>query len=305
MKIYPYASPIHSADPNEVWNYIDRLTSLNYVDEVLRARIEKGFFGFKDKIDRLTTAKLIYNTENPSTEGKGVEIHQILTSDNDIQGNAREITLLARQAIELYRSSQTVSIYARPIILYYSYAKLARILFLSVYKSEEAIGKHGLSLKDGSVICQNRGAFPRFHDSFNWNPSIYLHGCKFKWQDLLNGSINRYRLIINMNSINRIFLNERVSKNTRFPEHELTREYIFIYAMSMLARYRVEKWATIIEGKYSDVIWNIQQYMTATQSIFPNLILNQLNGEQNYFYPLEPDLMGFTEVKAEELDWIV
>jgi YaaC-like protein len=137
------------------------------------------------------------------------------------------------------------------------------------------------------------------------NPSIYLQGCVFKWQDLLNGSIDRYPLIINMSSINRIFLNERKSKNTKLLEHELTREYIFIYAMSMLARYRIENWATFIEGRYSDIIWNIQQYMTATQSIFPNLILNQLSGEQNYFYPLEPDLMGFAEVKVEELDWVL
>ena len=66
--------------------------------------------------------------------------------------------------------------------------------------------------------------------------------------------------------------------------------------MSMLARYRVEKWATLIEGRESEI---------STQSIFPNLILNQLSGEQEYFYPLEPDDMGFTEVRPEELDWVV
>jgi hypothetical protein len=306
MKVYPYASPIHSVDPDEVWHYIDNLTSLNYVSRLLRERVEKRFFGFVDNIDKLTKAKLIYNAENLSNEGNVVEIHQILSENNDIQVNAKEITLLARQAIELYRSSQTASIYARPIILYYSYSRLARILFLSVYKSEKATGKHGLSLKDGkSVICQKRGAFPRFHDSFNWSPSIYLQGCVFRWQDLLDGMINRYPLIVNMNRCNRIFLNEKKSNNTQFREHELTREYIFIYAMSMLARYGVEKWAKLIEGRESDIIWNIQQYMTSTQSLFPNLILNQLSGEQRYFYPLEPDVMGFTEVRPEELDWVL
>jgi len=72
-----------------------------------------------------------------------------------------------------------------------------------------------------------------------------------------------------------------------------------------LARYRVEKLATLIEGRDSNLIWNIQEYMTSTQSLFPNLILNQLSGEQKYFYRLEPDLMSFTEVRPEELDWVV
>lgn len=68
------------------------------------------------------------------------------------------MTILTRQAIELYRASRIVSIYARPILLYYSYTKLARVLFLGTYKSEEAIGNHGLSLQNNaSIICQRDG----------------------------------------------------------------------------------------------------------------------------------------------------
>jgi len=58
----------------------------------------------------------------------------------------------------------------------------------------------------------------------------------------------------------------------------------------------------LIEGRKSDIIWNIQEYMTSTQSIFPNLILNQLTGKQRYFYPLVPDIMSFIEIKPEELN---
>jgi hypothetical protein len=74
--------------------------------------------------------------------------------------------------------------------------------------------------------------------------------------------------------------------------------------MSMLARYSVQQWASIIEARDSDIIWNIQEYMMSIQSIFPNLIFNQLYGEQRYFYPLEPDIMGLTEVNPQELDWV-
>lgn len=172
--IHPYASPIPSVDPDEVWHYIAKLTSFNHVCFLLRDRVGDRFFSFGDNIDKLNNAKLAHNAR--SDEGNRVEIHQTLSEDNDIRHNAEEITLLARQAIELYRSSQTASIYARPIILYYSFAKLGRILFLSVYKSK-ATGNHGLTLKSGeSVICKKCGAFTRFHDSFIWRPSIYLAG---------------------------------------------------------------------------------------------------------------------------------
>ncbi|MGA9154506.1 MAG: hypothetical protein WBZ36_28305 [Candidatus Nitrosopolaris sp.] len=215
------------------------------------------------------------------------------------------VRLLVRQAIELYKSSQLASIYARPIVLYYSYTKLARILFLSTYKLDEAKGKHGLSFRDNNVMCQKHGTFTRFHDSFNGNPTIYLKGCIFKWKDLVEQQrINRYHLILNMMKCNAIYLQEKRYKNVKFLEHELTREYIFSYAMSMLARYKVQTWGKIIEGE-SELVLNIQEYMTSAQYLFPNLILNQLNGREDYFYPLEPELMSFPEQEPLELDWVL
>jgi hypothetical protein len=140
---------------------------------------------------------------------------------------------------------------------------------------------------------------------FNGNPTIYLKGCIFKWKDLVEQQrINRYHLILNMMKCNAIYLHEKRYNNVKFLEHELTREYIFSYAMSMLARYRVQTWGKIIEGE-SELILNIQEYMTSTQSLFPNLILNQLNGREDYFYPLEPDLMSFPEQEPRELEWVL
>lgn len=236
-------------------------------------------------------------------------MHQTLADDGDITRNAKEITLLLIQAIELYRASLVTSIYARPITLYYSYTKLARIFFLSTYKSEKTTGKHGLSLRDDkSVICQKRGAFARFHDSYSWNPSIYLDSCIFSWRDFIDieqQKIDRYGLILNMKKCNAVYLNERRSKKSAYLEHELTREIIFCYAMSMLARYRVELWATLIEAEYSSVIWNVQEYLASTQTLFPNLIFNQLHGRQLYFFPVEPEWMLSTEVIPQRIDWIL
>ena len=112
------------------------------------------------------------------------------------------------------------------------------VLFLSTYKSKEAIGNHGLSLTDSTTIsCKKTGAFARFHDSYNGNPSIYLSECKVKWQDLIitTEPTDVFSLILNIKEQNKVRLAEKKSKYGLI-EHELTREFLFLYAMSMLAR---------------------------------------------------------------------
>jgi hypothetical protein len=91
-EIHPYASPIPSVDPDEVWHYIAKLISFNYVCFLLRERVGKRFFGFGENIDKLNNAKLEYNAA--SDEVNRVEIHQTLSEDDDIRHNAEEITLL-------------------------------------------------------------------------------------------------------------------------------------------------------------------------------------------------------------------
>jgi YaaC-like Protein len=206
-------------------------------------------------------------------------MYEPLSSDNNIEHNVAEITLLSRQAIELYKASQVVNIYAKPFLLYYSYLKLARVLFLSTFESEEAKRGHGLKLEDDEcLIVLTNGSFQRFHDSYSRDPSIYLNSCKFSWRDLINEKTGRYALVLNMSDCNAVPLYERNSENDQYLEHELTREIMFTYAMSMLARYKVQNWNRLVEGRKEDVIWKISEYLTSTQTLFPNLIYNQLQG---------------------------
>jgi hypothetical protein len=58
-------------------------------------------------------------------------------------------------------------------------------------------------------------------------------------------------------------------------------------------------WNQLIEGRKEDIIWKIEEYLTSTQTLFPNLIYNQLHGEQYYFYPVEPELFEFPYVKTQ------
>jgi hypothetical protein len=109
-----------------------------------------------------------------------------------------------------------------------------------------------------------------------------------------------------MASGNTVRLLEKTSDPQPYVEHELTRQIIFVYAMSMLARYRVQIWHELIEAKKSDIIWTIQEYLTCTQSLFPNLILNQLRGKQYYFSSAELDLMNLgTKRLDKKSTWIL
>jgi len=109
---------IPTSNPEEeVWRHINKLTSFDYVSWLLKERLDSNFFGFGGHIFDLTKAKMISNTGHSSNESDNIEIHQMVADDGDIKPNAKEITLLSRQAIELYQSSQAASIYARPITL--------------------------------------------------------------------------------------------------------------------------------------------------------------------------------------------
>jgi hypothetical protein len=104
---------------------MDLLSSYHYVLRLLKDRVKANFFGFGEYIDRLHRTRLIYCSENYMHKGQ-IEIHEKLTEFDDLHRNATEIVSLTKQAIELYKSSKRASLYSRPIILYYSYAKLAR-----------------------------------------------------------------------------------------------------------------------------------------------------------------------------------
>src|SRR5215212_4191162 len=112
-----------------------------------------------------------------------------------IGNNAKEIVHMTRQAIELYKASQTVSLYAKPVLLYYSYTRLARVLFLATYEQNTTHKvAHGLKMVSNDVSCLKAGAFARFQDSVNPDPSIYLQGHVFGWHSLLEPPTDRFKL---------------------------------------------------------------------------------------------------------------
>src|SRR5918996_4452322 len=193
---------VHTFNPeDEIWHYISRLSGYNYVRGILEDRVKGDFYGLD--ITQLNKTKNAYmeklreqkeeietgqhnvansNTKLEDENSLGIEIHEPLSDTQDIKNNANEIVHTIKQAIELYRASQTVSLYAKPILLYYSYTRLARVLYLSTYKQDRHESRtHGLEMRGNDVRCLRSGAFSRFLDSYSSEPSIYLDNYTFNW----------------------------------------------------------------------------------------------------------------------------
>jgi YaaC-like protein len=248
----------------EIWHYLGKLLSEKYVRDLLNKRLENSFFGLD-----------FYSLQENKKNKEYTEVYRVL-SQRDIDNNAIEITHLTRQAIEIYRASQTVSLYSKPILLYYCYLRLTRILFLSTYTSNynkvKGSDTHGLEFtQENEAKCMMAGAFPRFHDSFLNKPSIYIDEHKFKWQDFLSPPTDRFFLFRNMEKGN-YFVKIKATKPDieDYKIHELAREILFAYAMSMLARYRVLDWSKIIEGRDSNnLVWKIGIILDQHNLSFP------------------------------------
>ena len=106
----------------EIWYYFSKLTRLDYVTQQLRKRVGNGLYGLDTDV--------IMNTKTTRKSRLSTDTYKPLCDNRTLETNAEEITHTAIQAIEIYRASQSVSMYAKPILLYYCYRRLARILFL-------------------------------------------------------------------------------------------------------------------------------------------------------------------------------
>jgi hypothetical protein len=285
----------------EIWYYFSKLTRLQYVIQQLKQRVDNNFYGLD--------TNAIMNTKTTLKSKSCIDTYTPLSENSSLESNAEEISHTARQAIEIYRASQSVSMYAKPILLYYCYRRLAHILFLATYESNfqktKKSDSHGLTrdhTEKDNIICMPAGTFVRLQDSYYQDPQIYLEGASFKWQDLLEPPTQRFYIFENMDKDapeykkkimiekhllmdNKVEVKDQESKNPKYVIHELARELMFTYAMSMLSRYDIMKWKGLMEGEHGNIMWTIEGYLKTTQSFFPNLIFNEIHGTRYFFYP--------------------
>jgi hypothetical protein len=256
----------------EIWNFIGDLESEHFCYEFIKKRIKR-----KQSWKR---SMWILNTKK--TE-KDVETFNPIKS-LDLRKTIPEIVNNAKQAARLI---------SKPLVLHYAFEKLANILALITFKNPHSRHAHGLSYYPPEpIVVGRKGLFPTFHDCYSDDLSIYLEGRQFKLENLVDaGEINYITLnaLVAQNSlsVSKVF-DEKTKKIVSI--HELDREFIFVFALSTLARYRVNEWIETISGKRNDLIIKIRRYLQAVELLFPNLVLNELHEKVLLFF--EPPIVG-------------
>jgi hypothetical protein len=99
---------------------------------------------------------------------------------------------IAKQARDFYLSSKELPLMSKPVLLHYTFEKLANILALVTF-TEPYSNVHGLKYRRGEPIKINlNGLFSIFHDCYSEDPSIYLEGYEFELEDVVNAGKIHY-----------------------------------------------------------------------------------------------------------------
>jgi hypothetical protein len=258
----------------EIWNIFENLANIKYLDTIIRTRLE-----------RIANSKIGTNNQFDLIRNEYI---------SDIVYEARNIIF---QAKDIYFAAKSLSRLSKPILLFYSFEKLAQLIYIITFKEKRDRITHGLSYPskiDGerTINIQESGLFQKFHSTFSSN-YFYLDKPKIKFDDIINcGPLNIMKVKAYHNHIILYSLknqNDTINKNTIQIE-ELDREFNFIYVLSILARYNVNEWSNLLMGKeilFSNEIKTINfiwSYLNTVENTFPNLILNEIYGKSISFF---------------------
>jgi hypothetical protein len=233
-------------------------------------------------LKRLTENKKSIQSKQPELK---IEILPKVSTTDIKKG--REIALTARQARAFYEESKHINELSRPVMLFYAFEKLANILILNTYDFLPESYSHGLSFRDGNLLTKPSGLFCRLHDCYDSDPSIYTTKYKFRFEDILKNGPKSENEILEM-MLGRWEQTELLDQNsnTKVKVNEFDREFMFMYSLSDLARYRVIEWSDIIEGAIHDQINFIRTYLKAIQTAFANWVLNLVTSKRQLFYTM-------------------
>jgi hypothetical protein len=272
----------------EIWNTFENLANVKYLEAIIRTRFEriaKSKIGLKDKLE------LIEQRDIP-----------------DIVYEARNIII---QSKDIFFASKSLPRLSKPILLFYSFEKLAQLLYLITFKEKRDRSIHGLSYPskingERTINIQDTGLFPNFHSTFSTNNFCQAKP-KIKFEDIINcGPINIVKVKAYDNRIILYSLKKQndILNNDLIHIEELDREFIFVYVLSILARYNVNEWSNLLMGKevlFSNEIKTINfiwSYLNTVENIFPNLVLNEIYGKSIAFFTPAP----LMEKEIEEYD---
>jgi len=254
---------------HEIWeNVLFKFQGEHYVSNFLDTRTPKIKSIFEDS----TNKKNSFNSQNPSPT-KPAEILNVLSKKS--LPLISKITNNIKQSRDIYHASKTISLISKPILLFYAFEKLAQSLVLLTFDmSNTATYSHGISFPDNkSIEIKRQGLFQRFHDTFSNDPTVYLKDYSFNLEDLVN--VKDFDVISSMNKHpSQTIVQVKEAQSGNLVEiTEFDREFILMFSLSTLARYRANEWQDIIQGQNSEIINLINQSIHGSSILFPNFIV--------------------------------
>lgn len=81
----------------------------------------------------------------------------------------------------------------------------------------------------------------------------------------------------------------------------LLAQYMAMYALSIVARYKPHRWATILEGRHSALLPVLEKLMAVSERWWPNLVLNRLTGTTVLFAALPITVRRRRRVRPVEI----
>jgi hypothetical protein len=264
------SEPIYTNNPeNEMWNYITDFENKQFV---------QGY------ISRRANA-LSYLKNKTKYE---------LISEEDSESIAIKVTNNAKQARDFFFMSKQLSLLSKPVMLFYSFEKLATMLTsLKFQNSRISISEnrrrqkftHGLSFYPESPIqVRSCGLFPLLHDCISFDDSIHQKKFSFLFETILHiGPISDVRLTNDTLMESDTYQLKDLKSENITSIAEIERQFVFMFALSTYSRYRVVEWQKILSGE-GNLIPKIRRYLNSVELFFPNLILNKLLNRIMLFY---------------------
>ncbi len=263
---------IYSNDiEGEIWLTFENLSGVKYLESIIKKRVNSKYF-------KHLTNSVISNIN----DAKGAQQIQVL-KDEDVSGIIDEAQNIILQAKDIYFAARSLPLLSKPILLFYCFEKLAELLYFMSYKKTKY--RHGLEYDKQThviTICKN-GLFANLHNSQSTDP-FYQNEPKIKLEDIIMcGPINQleldtqayYEFTHQVKTVN--------NDNTEMISlTELDREFIFLYGLSILARYNVKDWSRILSGidnplsNNIKVINHLRTYLRTVGLLYPNLILSEI-----------------------------
>jgi|ERR671919_1801378 hypothetical protein len=262
--------PVYTDNPeNEMWDFITDFESKQFVQNYIPKRVNT----------------LNYRKNNTKHE---------LIREKDSDSISIEVSNNAKQARDFFFMSKQLSLLSKPVMLFYSFEKLAMMLTSLTFQKDRMDDSqnkrrprftHGLSFyPESSLHVWSCGLFPLLHDCVSGDDIIHQKKFSLLFENILHlGPVSHVRLALDTLKGSDSYPIKDLKSDCSTRIAEIERQFVFMFALSTYSRYRVIEWERILSGE-DNLIPKIRRYLNSVELLFPNLILNQLHNKIISFY---------------------